>query len=135
MWQFDQYSLHILTEPKFMMLKTMLQVTVIILAKTVGKSEFIVHTVLYFLLFIAFLLSNVWIKAFNYRKLCGWHVVSLVCLLWLEILNVCDKLTSEHFAYVILLFVGWAFIIVIGKVAISRKNKTNLYFQNNPNLQ
>jgi hypothetical protein len=117
------------------MVKTIFQVTIIVLAKTVGKSDYTIHTVCFLMLFVAYILSNARFKAFNYKVLWGWHVTSLICILWLEILNLCDRLTTEHMAYVILLFVGWAVIVIIAQIIITKKFVSHLYFDDNPDLQ
>jgi hypothetical protein len=117
-----------------MMVKTIFQVTIIVLAKTVGKSDYLIHTVCFLLLFIAFLLSNAKFRAFNYKVLSGWHIASLIGILWLEILNLCDRLTSEHLIYVILLFSGWAVIAIVAQIIITKKFESNLYFDDNPDL-
>jgi hypothetical protein len=98
------------------MLKSVVQILVIALAKTVGKHDDQTHLFLYTFLFIAYLLHGLKFKPFNYARLSMWHSVSLAGVLWLAFLNLLDHMTEEHIAYVVLLFVGWAVLIGVGWV-------------------
>jgi hypothetical protein len=114
-----------------MMIKTIFQVTIIVLSKTVGKTDFMTHIICYFLVFLSFFLVNLRVRAFNYPVLWGWYIASLSCILWLEILNLCDRTSSNHLAYVIMLFVGWLIILIVASIVISKKFTKLVYFQDN----
>jgi hypothetical protein len=94
------------------MLKTIFQVSIIVLSKTAGKSDFNAHAVTYLLAVIIYLLLNLRMRAFNYDVLWTWHVATLVGVFWLAFLNFCDSMTDSNVVFVILLFSGWAIIAI-----------------------
>jgi hypothetical protein len=65
-----------------------------VLAKTIGKSDDIAHLGIFLSIFILYVALNLKTKAFNYDVLWVWHVATLVGVVWLEILNLADKLTN-----------------------------------------
>jgi hypothetical protein len=116
------------------MIKTMFQVLIVVFAKTVGKTDYKSHVFVYFFAFIIYLLINLKVKAFNYGVLWVWQVTSIFCVIWLEFLIILDTMTTEHFVYVILLFVGW-FLFAMAAFVVIKKLFTNpLMMQSNPHL-
>jgi hypothetical protein len=55
MWQFYLWDIHILTYPNFLMIKSVMQMILIVLEKTVGKSDDVTHCVIYLILILALL--------------------------------------------------------------------------------
>jgi hypothetical protein len=54
--------------------------------------------------------------AFNYARVWWWTFLSLVAVFWGGLLATIDLHTAEHFVFVVLLFVGWAVIVIIGVI-------------------
>jgi hypothetical protein len=133
-WQFYLHDLHIFTLPKFLMIKSVFQVFIVVLSKTVGKTNYRAHVFLYFFSFVIYLLLNKRIKAFNYGVLWAWHVTSIFCVIWLEFLIILNMMTSENFAYVILLFTGWFLVLVTAFVVIKKSFPSYIIGQTNPHL-
>jgi hypothetical protein len=102
------------------MIKTMFQVFIIMLAKTLGKSDYKAHVFVYFFTFVFYLLVSLKVKAFNYGVLWVWHMASIFAVIWLEFLIVLDTMTTEHLVYVILLFAGW-FVFAIVAFGVAKK--------------
>jgi hypothetical protein len=134
MWQFYLWDIHILTYPKFLMIKSVIQVFLIVLEKTVGKSDDIAHCIVYLLLILAYVLISVRNPPFNYKVLNFWHAVTLIAVVILALLNLLEMVTSERLLYVILLFSSWGVLAVCGYFVQRKFFTAFLQFDKNKNL-
>jgi hypothetical protein len=117
------------------MSKSVVQVFLISLSKTVGKEQILAHHITYITIVGSILLYGFRQRAFNYDIMNLWHKTSLICIVWLAILNFIEYLTRETLVLAILLFVGWFLIFIVGYV-IKKKLYTNmLYFEPNTYLK
>jgi hypothetical protein len=98
------------------MVKSVLQVFLISLAKTLGKHEVLAHHLLFMTVIACLLLYAYKQRAFNYDVMNLWHAISIMCLEWLAFLNFIECLTDETLVLIILLFIGWSTIILTGYV-------------------
>jgi hypothetical protein len=133
-WQFYQQSLSIYASPRFLMLKSVIQMFIIALSKTVGKHSYETHLFIFMIFSFAFFVHSLKFKPFNYARLSMWHSLSLGGVYWLALLNILDKMTSANMAYVILLFVGWAAIVGLGLVLQTKKYPSMLKTYKHPDL-
>jgi hypothetical protein len=115
-------------------MKTVFQVLIIVISKTVGETDYTAHIICYTMAFLLFTTLNFRIIAFNYDYLWIWHMCTLLCILWLEVMIVLDTHTTEHLAYVILLFAGWAMIALITLVVGKKRYPILLHFAKHPHL-
>jgi hypothetical protein len=72
-------------------------------------------------------------KAFNYAIIQLWHLGTIVCVIWLALLNCIDVLVGKSLVLVFLLFVGW-FLIAFAVTFLNRKNPRCLYNTDKSNL-
>lgn len=69
---------------------------------------------MFIVVMLLYIYFNLKVRAFNYDRIWMWHVISLSGVLWLAIMSQLDLMTSEHLAYVVLMFLGWAFLLGFG---------------------
>ncbi len=70
-----------------------------------------------FLIFIGLYVAfNYRTQIFNYDRIWHWNFLALVGCMWTALISMLDESTSEHIAYVILLFLGWGVIRIVGIV-------------------
>ena len=82
-----------------------------------------------------YILINFKLKAFNYRRIWFWHMLSLFGVFWVGLIATLDLVTSEHFAYVILMFVGWISLIIFGVFIQKKWFPSRLKLEKHVNLQ
>jgi hypothetical protein len=117
------------------MTKSVIQVFLISLAKTVGKQEVLVHHLLFMAIVTCLLFYAYKQRTFNYDVMNLWHTVSIMCLAWLAILNFIEYLTRETLALVILLLIGWFSMILTGFLIKRQRYVSLLFFKQNEHLQ
>jgi hypothetical protein len=98
------------------MLKSVVQMFIIALSKTVRKHNGNAHLILFLLFTLAFFIHSLRFNAFNYARLSMWHRISLGGVYWLAFMNTLDNFTDANMAYIILLFGGWGVCLIIGLV-------------------
>jgi hypothetical protein len=67
------------------------------------------------------------VRTFNYGRVLLWHFLGLVAVYWLAILATLNEVTSNNLAYVVILFVGWVGLAVVGLLIQRRKYPALLY--------
>ena len=108
--------------------------TLVVLVKTVAKSDREIHGFLYLILMLGYIALNWRIKAFNYPRIWMWHFLSLFAVIWISLLALMDLLYEEHTAFVIWLFVGWVVLITVGIVCQYRYFPSFLYTRKHHDL-
>lgn len=88
----------------------------IALSKTLGRVRKMEHGIIFIIVMLNYVLAMFKIRAFNYDRVRMWHIITLICVLWLAILTVVDLNTAEHLAWVVLMFVGWGVFIIAGVI-------------------
>ena len=117
-WQDRQLYLHINTAPAYLMVKTIYQVSIIVMNKTIGEVFAILHSFLFLATTLAFFMFTVWRRPYGYSRANLWHYVSLVCVLWLSLLSTIEPLTpnASVVMWVSLLFIGAGLICIAGLI-------------------
>ena len=134
LWQEYQSMLHIKTLPTFLMIKSAFQMTLVVLVKTVAKSDSKIHGILYLILMLGYITLNWKIRAFNYPRVWIWHFLSLFAVIWIAMLALLDLSTEEHTAYVALLFTGLVGFIFVGIFLQYRYYPSFLYTKKHEDL-
>ena len=135
LWQSFESTLNILTNAKYMYSKTVFQVTIIAISKTVAYSDKYTFTFLYtgLILFYAFYISN--IKAFNYGIANHWLRISLFFSAFTELLYSISVITSFNSNLLLgVLVIGLVFIFSIGFYLQRKKFETLLVFEASKDL-
>ncbi|CAG9315212.1 unnamed protein product [Blepharisma stoltei] len=129
LWQEFQSVLHVKTLPLFLMAKTIIQITLIVMNKTVKRAEAATHGFLFLLvllIYVIFIFKN---KPYNYPRFSWWQGVSIIGVMWLGFLTTIDILTNNsNFPWIALVICGWAIIISVG-VYVQRKKYPSLLFR------
>jgi hypothetical protein len=72
------------------------------------------HSAMYLVVLTAYIIFSYKFTTFNYKQVWLWNLISLCGVSWLAFLALMDRITSEHTAYVVLMFVGWVLLAVAG---------------------
>jgi hypothetical protein len=99
----------------------------VVLAKTILRSNAFAHEFTYLILFAAYIAVNYRIKAFNYPRLWMWHFLGLIGVLWIALLATLNSLASSHVVFVVLLFTGWGILAIIGLILQKQYFPSMLY--------
>lgn len=108
--------------------------TLVVLVKTVAKSDSKIHGILYLILMLGYITLNWKIRAFNYPRVWIWHFLSLFAVIWIAMLALLDLSTEEHTAYVALLFTGLVGFIFVGIFLQYRYYPSFLYTKKHEDL-
>ena len=111
-WQELQSPLHIKTLPFFLMVKTVLQISLIILNKTVKHTNSIAHVFIYLGFMTLFLLFSLKFQCYGYKRPQMWHVLSLVAVIFPTLLVIIDTFIEANIDILLLalLLCGWGFL-------------------------
>ncbi|CAG9309810.1 unnamed protein product [Blepharisma stoltei] len=115
-WDISHEYINIKTRPLFLMLKSVFQVSVIVLNKTVKTFSQSLHGLLYNILLSVFLYICYKKKPYNDSRMNLWQIISYFAILWSVTLSSLYWLLPEKSAKIWLLsqFIGWIFLIAIG---------------------
>lgn len=97
-WQETQYTLHVYTLPLFLMAKTVFQVILVVLSKTLKKESELVHSFVFLAVIFAFFLFTIKFKPFNFSRANMWHYISFVGLLFSTVVLLSGFFVSKVFA-------------------------------------
>jgi hypothetical protein len=105
----------------------MVQVTFIVLQKTLYRYSQTFHAFIFLILFFLFTSAAFKLPTFNYKRAWMWNVVSHACVFWGALLATINMLSANHISLIVLLFFGWAMIILAG-VLLQRKRYPSMLF-------
>ena len=115
-WQEMQSPLNIKTLPLLLTVKSVLQISLIILSKTVKQTSRIAHVFLYLGLMTLFLLFSLKFQCFGYRRTHQWHVLSIVAVIWAGVLSAAHTLTGTFDTVFLALLLGGWIVSAIGVI-------------------
>jgi hypothetical protein len=98
------------------MIKTIAQVTFIVLRKTVERVNSLAHGVVYLTLLAVYIMFSYKLETYNYDRIWLWNVLALTGAFWTSSLAVIETRHSHDLAYVIILFSGYLVIVIVGAV-------------------
>ncbi|CAG9331437.1 unnamed protein product [Blepharisma stoltei] len=111
------------------MVKTVLEVTLIVMSKTLKMSSDVAHGFIFTFLILLYMAFFFKFKAYNYQRFNWWHQLSLIGVAWVSCLSTINFLVSgSSFPWVSLIIAGWAIIVSIG-LAIQRKKYPSLLYR------
>ncbi|CAG9319093.1 unnamed protein product [Blepharisma stoltei] len=129
LWQELQPILHVKAVPLFLMIKTIVQVTLIVMNKTVKRAQDITHGVLFIIVMVIYILFIFKFKPYNYGRFSWWQGVSLAGVAWLALISVIGLILRDDYTpLLIILIIGWLIIAIIG-FYIQRKKYPSLLFK------
>ncbi|CAG9319103.1 unnamed protein product [Blepharisma stoltei] len=132
LWQELQPMLHVKAAPSFLMIKTIVQVSLIVMNKTVKRAQNIIHGVLFIFIMIFYITFLFKFKPYNYSRFSLWQNLSLIGVTWQAILStIALGVKGNSIILTVLLFSGWFIIIVFG-LYIQRKKYPSLLYRKKP---
>jgi len=116
LWQEMQSPLNIKALPLYLMVKTVLQICLIVLSKTVKLTNHTAHCFLFLGFMGAFIAFSLRFQCFGYRRTQLWHVLSLVAAFWVATLSTIYSLSGTNRMTLFLgcLAGGWGLLGVLG---------------------
>jgi hypothetical protein len=96
------------------MVKSIVQVMIVALAKTVYRIDYFVHGFLFLTVLTLYTIFNYRVRTFNYGRVWMWNIVSLLSSIWVGTLAMADQLTATSTVFVVLLFIGFGVLILCG---------------------
>jgi len=117
-WQNIQPYLHIKTSPAYLMIKTMYQVAIIVMSKTLKSVNSIAHTTLFLCATELFCAVTMKWRPYGYGRPNLWHSISLLSVTWLTLLSFLDQVTNgvSYYVWLGLFLLGIATLCVFGVV-------------------
>ena len=111
------------------MVKSVFQIMIVALNKTLGRIKPKPFGAMYILVFVAYFIFLCKEKPFNYNRFCLWERISCLGVIWittLTVINVQIEDESQNLSLLNALFVGWLVMVLVGNV-IMRKYSDSLY--------
>ncbi|CAG9331229.1 unnamed protein product [Blepharisma stoltei] len=128
LWQEFQNQLHVKTLPLFLMIKTVIQVSLIVMNKTIKRAQSTAHAVLFIVVIALYTLFIHKYKPYNYQRYSWWEFITLVAVLWISILAIIHTVVDDSSpAWIVTLFAGWIIIGTYGYLVMRKKYPSLLY--------
>ncbi|CAG9313848.1 unnamed protein product [Blepharisma stoltei] len=129
LWQEFQIQLHVKTLPLFLMVKTVVQVSLVVMNKTIKRAQSTVHAVLFVAVLICYVIFVHKYKPYNYQRYSWWEFISLIAVIWLSILATINaEINGSSYGWIMTLLAGWLAIGAYGFL-IMRKKYPSLLFK------
>ncbi|CAG9319391.1 unnamed protein product [Blepharisma stoltei] len=111
------------------MVKTVVQIILIVMNKTVKRAESTVHGALFSIIMAVCIGFIFRCKPYNYPRFCWWQALSLIGVLWLSVLSaISSSVEGGYSIYFLLVCIGWVLIGVIG-IYVQRKKYPSLLYR------
>ncbi|CAG9331875.1 unnamed protein product [Blepharisma stoltei] len=128
LWQELQLFLHVKTVPLYLMVKSIFQIALIVLNKTVKRATGLGHGVIFIVLMVIYVVFIFRFKPYNYPRFSWWQALSLIGVIWIAFLStVILGAGGDSNIYLILLFAGWVILILFGFYVQTKKYPSMLY--------
>ncbi|CAG9318585.1 unnamed protein product [Blepharisma stoltei] len=128
LWQELQGNLHVKTIPGYLMVKSVAQTLLVVLAKTLKRASNISHGVIFIVIMMIYVAIIVKIKSYNYGRFHLWQVLSLIAVVWLALISTWNLgIGGNPIAYYAFLVFGWIAIMLAGFYLQRKKYPSLLY--------
>ncbi|CAG9319384.1 unnamed protein product [Blepharisma stoltei] len=129
LWQELQMNLHIYTSPLFLMVKSVVQIILIAMNKTVKRADSAIHGALFAVIMAAYIGFIFRWKPYNYPRFCWWQALSLIGVLWLSVLStISSNVEGGYLILFLLVCIGWVLIGAVG-IYVQRKKYPSLLYR------
>ncbi|CAG9332932.1 unnamed protein product [Blepharisma stoltei] len=130
LWQELQPYLHVKAVPLFLMVKTMVQIILIAMNKTVKRAQSILHGILFILAMFFYIIFLFKFKPYNYPRFSWWQALVSTGVVWFAIISIAAQcIGGTPLILVFILILGLAIIAIIG-VYVQQKKYPSLLFRN-----
>ncbi|CAG9332930.1 unnamed protein product [Blepharisma stoltei] len=129
LWQELQPLLHVKAIPLFLMVKTMVQIILIVMNKTVKRAQSALHGALFLIVMLIYISFLHKFKPYNYARFSWWQTLILIAVVWLAFLSmVAQSIGGNPFILSAMLCSGWVVIILVG-IYVQHKKYPSLLFR------
>ncbi|CAG9319079.1 unnamed protein product [Blepharisma stoltei] len=129
LWQELQLMLHVKALPLYLMVKSIAQIALIVLNKTIKRTNALSHGITFIFIMSLYVWYILVFKAFNYGRFNLWQALSLIAVIWLAFLSTFILVAHGNtIVYFLLLIIGWIFIGVFG-IFVQKKKYPSLLFK------
>ncbi|CAG9329357.1 unnamed protein product [Blepharisma stoltei] len=130
LWQELEPLIHVKYTPLHLMAKTIFQVVLILMNKTVKRAEELIHGILFTIVAISFVIFTFKHKAYNYPRFSWWLSLSLIAVTWTSFLATINigLQKNSSIAWIFILIFGYIVIAMIGWI-VQRKKYPSLLFR------
>ncbi|CAG9319101.1 unnamed protein product [Blepharisma stoltei] len=128
LWQELQSMLHVKASPVYLMVKTIFQITLIVMNKTIKRSQDIAHGCIFLVALIIYTIFTFKFKPYNYGRFSWWQGLILIGVAWLAFISTISILIKHDFAaLLVVLILGWFSIGMVGLYIQKKKYPSFLY--------
>ncbi|CAG9332934.1 unnamed protein product [Blepharisma stoltei] len=129
LWQELQPLLHVKATPLFLMVKTMAQIALIAMNKTVKRAQSTLHGGLFIAVMIFYIIFLFKFKSYNYSRFSLWQTLVSIAVVWLAFLSILAQWTGGNpIIMTSILILGLVIIALIG-LYIQHKKYPSLLFR------
>ncbi|CAG9335427.1 unnamed protein product [Blepharisma stoltei] len=133
LWQEMQVAINIKANPLYLMIKSVFQMSAVVLNKTVKPTEPHAHGYIYFGTLIAFAVFLYWKKPYNYGRINLWQIIAIMgaawSIFWTSVYNSATE--STFVPWLVLQLSGWAIFLLSG-VILQKKYCPSYLFRPKP---
>jgi len=112
-WFNYQHNLHIETSPLFLVVKSIVQVVLICLSKTLKRWKSTIHAILFLCVLSVYICFVCTRKIYNYSRANLWQGISLICVFELALIALINDTLYRNTTFKLVIMVGvlWSFLI------------------------
>ncbi|CAG9332933.1 unnamed protein product [Blepharisma stoltei] len=129
LWQELQTLLHVKAVPLFLMVKTIVQITLVVMNKTVKRAESTTHGGLFIAVMVLYIIFLFKFKPYNYPRFSWWQTLISIAVVWLAFLSIiAQNIGGSPLILTSILVSGLIIIALIG-VYVQHKKYPSLLFR------
>ncbi|CAG9319135.1 unnamed protein product [Blepharisma stoltei] len=129
LWQELQLMLHVKVVPLYLMVKSIFQISLIVMNKTIKRSQEIAHSVLFIIVLLVYIIFTFKFKPYNYPRFSWWQGLSLIGVEWLAFIStIAIGIQDDFIPLLVVLIFGWFIIAIVG-LYIQKKKYPSLLFR------
>ncbi|CAG9319105.1 unnamed protein product [Blepharisma stoltei] len=129
LWQELQSMLHVKSSPVYLMVKTIFQIAMIVMNKTIKRSQDIAHGCLFIAVLAIYTIFTFKFKPYNYARFSWWQGLILIGVTWLAFISTIAIVINRDLSVLLaILIFGWC-IIGISGLYIQKKKYPSLLFR------
>ncbi|CAG9332931.1 unnamed protein product [Blepharisma stoltei] len=129
LWQELQPLLHVKAVPLFLMVKTIVQMTLIVMNKTVKRAQNNLHGALFIAVMGFYIIFLFKFKPYNYPRFSWWQTLVSIAVVWLAFLSIIAQNGGDDpLILTSILILGFIVIAIIG-VYVQHKKYPSLLFR------
>jgi hypothetical protein len=96
------------------MIKSCLQVTIICLDRSIGKSSDTAHGAILLLIYIGIIAYSIKFPLFNYPRVSMWTTLSFIGVFWLVLVNIMSWYVGTKDVWTLVIVDFWGIILIAG---------------------